>query len=277
MATERPKVPAGIKRTLVEEAGGRCINPGCPNARAHLHHVAAWAIYETHDARFMIAICPACHDAVHDGALTIDDETLYRWKMEGKGPRKADLLFVEPGKQPLMKLGQTAITGSGSDGLVVLAPSPQSRLSYCIENGEITLVSCIVADSAGIPIIRLVDNRIRLVHPTDSFDYASVPGHFELTGPAETLLDSWMIDGIKTRFPNFGDGPEVLLAAEVIAAGQVAIRGIWRDGNRALVVRDEGWVIPGSATAAMMLTGSGTIHWVNPIGLGLFESAFKLW
>ena len=277
MSIQRLKVPAGIKRTLIEEAGGRCINPGCPSARVHLHHISDWATYETHDAKHMIAICPTCHDAVHHGALIIDDETLYRWKTEGKGPRKADLLFVEPGKNPLIKLGRTAITGLGSQGLVVLAPSPNCHLSYTVEDGEIVLVSCKLADSAGTPIIGLADNRIRIIHPSDDFNYARVPGHFQLTGPPRALLDGWMIDGVRTRLPNFGDGPEVVLEAEVVAAGEIAIRGIWRDGDRVLVVRDEGWVIPRSATAAMLMTGSGTIHWKNPIDLGLFETEFKLW
>lgn len=273
MATYRPKVPDADKRRLVEEAGGRCANPGCPAARVHIHHIKEWAVYQSHDPRYMIAVCPNCHDAIHHGALEISDEALLRWKEAGKGAKKADVIFVEPGKAPLIKLGQIEITGQG--GLIVLAPSPGNRFSYRVEEGDLVLVSCEIMNRAGNNIITIRDNRVRF--DGGEYEYLQVPGHIRLIGPAEAVLADWMIAGVRSRDPAFAEGPEVILDVEVIAAGQVAIRGIWADEDRAIVVSDAGWIIPRSCDKAMAVRGAGGIHWVHPISHGLFESAFKIW
>jgi hypothetical protein len=69
MAVHRPKVTEEVKNRLRTEARGKCANPGCSNVRAHIHHIREWAVYKTHDDQHMIAVCPACHDAIHHGAL----------------------------------------------------------------------------------------------------------------------------------------------------------------------------------------------------------------
>src|SRR6202000_2926571 len=97
MANTRLAVPIEIRRRLIEEAGGKCANPGCASFRTHLHHIDEWAVYETHDGDDMIAICPTCHDAVHNGPLAIDDATLRRWKEIDRQPVRRDLIYVEPG------------------------------------------------------------------------------------------------------------------------------------------------------------------------------------
>jgi len=275
MANERPQVPAAIKRTLLEEAGGRCINPGCANERVHLHHLEEWAVYQTHDERDMIAICPACHDAVHFGSLAITDDTLRQWKAAGQGPRKSDLLYVEPGRSPLIKLGQISITAEGNEGLHVFTLGPSNHLSYKIEDGDMTLATIRVADAAGETIVRMQDNRVRWA---PEFQFAKIPGRFALSGPVQEILDeTWMIDAVRTRIPDFGTESEAILDCEVVAAGQIAVRGVWRDGDRILVVRDQGWVVPSPTGEAALYTGSGTIHWTNPDIFGLFAGPFRLW
>src|SRR4051812_27474471 len=114
VARERQAVPAETRRRLVEAAGNKCANPGCANFRTHLHHIEQWAVYESHDAEHMIAVCPTCHDAIHNGPLVIDDETVYRWKggihRDDSGARR-DHIYVEPAAQSFLLLGSLAITG----------------------------------------------------------------------------------------------------------------------------------------------------------------------
>jgi hypothetical protein len=285
VAKNRPAVPAAIKRSLLEEAGGRCINPGCPSERAHIHHIEEWSVYETHDARTMIALCPTCHDAVHHAEIEIPDRILLSWKRAGKGPRKSDYLYLEPGEDPILKLGAVTLRGGGHRGFAVLSPSPQSRLSFRIEGGDLALVSCRMADRNGSPIVQLDDNRLRLAESAEAFRYASIPGHMVLEGPPELVLDDWMIEGVRSRFPDFGEGIETILEAEAIAAGQIRIRGIWRDGDRALVIREEGWVVPSKDGGASLMDtseeGGPTLIWQNPgpidVGPGFFETVFKIW
>ncbi|MCZ2108872.1 MAG: HNH endonuclease [Dehalococcoidia bacterium] len=96
MATHRPDVPNQLKKRLRATAGGKCANPGCSALRTHLHHIREWAAYAAHDESQMIAVCPACHDAVHHGSLTISDDTLFRWK-HLRRPASALRTLFEPG------------------------------------------------------------------------------------------------------------------------------------------------------------------------------------
>src|SRR5436190_22824634 len=112
-ATERPKVRADVRRRLVDEAGGKCANPGCPTPRTHLHHIAEWAVYQAHDEEEMIAVCPTCHDAIHDGQLEIDDDTIYAWKaIERPKSTRRDHVYVEPGESPTLAIGTMSLVGN---------------------------------------------------------------------------------------------------------------------------------------------------------------------
>src|SRR5438270_731527 len=126
MAQHRPKVPAETKRALVEEAGGKCANPGCANRLTELHHIKKWAIYETHDAGHMIALCPACHDQVERGPLRISDEDLYRWKTIERGQPIADFIYIEPPatqKEPILQLGSVQLVTKEAGSWFTLAPT----------------------------------------------------------------------------------------------------------------------------------------------------------
>src|SRR5437588_331436 len=99
MARPKQGVSRQVRRALLREANGKCANPGCPSVNTHIHHIA-YLVYATNDSAHLIAICPTCHDAVHRGALRLDDATLYRWKqLLRRGTTRAHL-YVEPGAQP---------------------------------------------------------------------------------------------------------------------------------------------------------------------------------
>ena len=96
MAT-RQKIRIELKRRLVQEAGGKCANPGCSHWRTHIHHIKHWHVYKAHNANHMIAVCPSCHDEIHHGG-GISDELLYEWKNIPRD-HHADIaahLYVEP-------------------------------------------------------------------------------------------------------------------------------------------------------------------------------------
>ncbi len=229
-----------------------------------------------HDEKYMIAVCPTCHDAIHNGSLEITDEILYRWKGIKRQNRTADILFVEPSKNTIMKLGQIEIVAQG--GMIVFAPSPNNALKYVVENDDIILVSCEVSDRAGNPIIKITDNRICLLGDRSKYTYLDLPGHKTLVGPAQEIIEPWMIDSVRTRDQSFALEFEVIFDIEVTVPGQVKVKGIWCDGGRCLVVRDNKWIIPRTNIEAMQVDGGGTIKWLKPsIDRGFFETDFKLW
>src|SRR5471032_2843818 len=97
MAKQQRKITPALKRQLIEQAGGKCANPGCSNWRVHIHHIKHWAVYKVHNAGDMIAVCPSCHDSIHYGRLAIPDEVLYHWKGIARPavPESAHI-YVEP-------------------------------------------------------------------------------------------------------------------------------------------------------------------------------------
>jgi hypothetical protein len=150
MANHRSSVPEATKQALRDQAGSKCANPGCPTVRTHLHHIREWAVYQSHDGRHMVAICPSCHDSVHHGSLRILDQTLYRWKSV---TRTADAgrghLYVEPGRQAKLLLGSIAVAGDA--GLLVFELSTGSCLSFALKEGDIMLLSLTLSDRWGHP------------------------------------------------------------------------------------------------------------------------------
>ena len=101
-----------MKRILLQQTGYKCANPGCFNRLLEIHHIKEWAIYQTHDEESMIAICPACHDAVTRGQLTISDDELYSWKgIERSATVLTGQIFVEPSSFPRLVLGDFNFVG----------------------------------------------------------------------------------------------------------------------------------------------------------------------
>jgi hypothetical protein len=207
--------------------------------------------------------------------MAIDDETLRRWKSLGKGPRGTDVLYVEPSENPVLKLGPIEIVGL--HGVIVFAPSESAQLSFRLEEGDIGLVNCTASDRAGRQIIRVTDNRIRFDDSRQDFKYERVPGRFRLTGPANEVLDAWMIAGARTQDPAFGDDPAVVLEVEVTGLGRVSVCGIWTSGEKALIVRPEQWIVPRTSGAAMQVVGGAgsRINWLGPVDHSFFEHGFK--
>jgi hypothetical protein len=161
MAAHRPNVPPATRQALRDQAGGKCANPGCPVARTHLHHIREWAVYQSQDGRHMIAVCPTCHDAIHHGALEIDDDTLYRWKsITRTDEAKRGHLYVEPGRRAKLLLGSVAVTGDA--GLIVFDLSEGNRLSFALQDDEIILLSLRIADMRGREVVRLTDGYVRV-------------------------------------------------------------------------------------------------------------------
>jgi len=76
---DRPAIPAEIRREVLVEAGHRCAIQTCKNlANLDVHHIIPWKACKEHKADNLIALCPNCHRAAHDGS--IDRKSLFKYK-----------------------------------------------------------------------------------------------------------------------------------------------------------------------------------------------------
>lgn len=231
----RTNVPTEVKQRLVEEAGGKCANPGCPTARTHLHHIAEWAVYQTHDEERMIALCPTCHDAVHHGDLEIDDATVYRWRAIPRLQTKRDHIYVEPAKAPKLLLGTIAVTGTG--GVTVFELGDTNRLSFRIADEDVLLMNLAVSTTRGDEVLRVVDGHVRH-EAVDPVRYERVAGHVRVTAPvSHEFIPDWAIERMRRLETGFGaTGSLPILDIEVLEPGLVRVQGVWNASSKDAVI-----------------------------------------
>lgn len=276
MASHRPAVPASMKRALVDQVGGKCANPGCSNRLIELHHIREWHVYQTHDADHMIAVCPACHDAITRGRLRITDPELYRWKqIDRAGAHPTGHIFVEPGNAPKLQLG--SVTVQGDSGLVVFDLTGRHSLSFAVRDGDIMLINLKIAALDGTPQLDIVDGYIRRRNPALQFD--SRPGAVDIpAGLYSPLMPSWVRDKLLAKDPMYGATRRVpLLSLTVLDRGLVQVEGFWADDQHAVVItRRELSFVTRSMPKPTTLVGGGRdtiLHYVGPVDTALFQFA----
>lgn len=76
--SDRPPIPADIKRKVLVEAGHRCSIPTCRLPFVEVHHIVPWAECHEHKYENLIALCPNCHRMVEEGK--IDRKSLREYK-----------------------------------------------------------------------------------------------------------------------------------------------------------------------------------------------------
>src|SRR3990172_756826 len=210
MAPNRRDVSNTVKKRLRDEAGGKCANPGCPTPRTHLHHIREWAVYETHDAAHMIAVCPTCHDAIHHGDLPITDETIYRWKgITRPDTTQRTHLYIEPGQTTKILLGSIAV--SASDQVIVFQLADNNRLSFRIADRDILLVSLSIRRLNGRELLRVTDNHVRN-NVQGEVTFRQIPGRVQVRVPAtDNFIPSWILALMRRQEPQFAASGEITL------------------------------------------------------------------
>jgi hypothetical protein len=271
MATRRPKVPSAVKRVLIEEAGRKCANPGCPNRLVELHHIEEWHIYQTHDEKQMIAICAACHDSVDRGELQISDEDLYRWKGIPRDVVSTAHLFVEPGSPTKMLLGSIAV--QGDSGLVVFDFTDLQRLSFAVKDGDIMLLNAKLSRFDGKPLLDIVDGYVR--QRADEIELATRPGRVQVpAGIHSPLIPEWARTSLLMEDPLYGVDGLSLIDLEVVEPGLVRVQGIWMDEDKGVIVTNDRLSFVGRGRPKpLTIVGTGkdsVLHYVGPLGTALF-------
>jgi hypothetical protein len=76
--SERPAIPAKLRRRILVEAGHRCAIPTCRHIEIDVHHIIPWEQCKEHCYENLIALCPNCHRRAGRG--DIDRESLRIYK-----------------------------------------------------------------------------------------------------------------------------------------------------------------------------------------------------
>jgi hypothetical protein len=271
MLKYRKNVPERMKKALFQEAGDKCANPGCTNYRTHIHHIKEWAVYQTHDEKHMIAICPSCHDSVRYGTLKIDDETLYRWKSIPRKQTKRDHIYVEPDSSPKLLLGSISVCTKFEGKVFNL--SPNNQLSFHTIDDDIFLVNLRISNIHGHELFRIVENHVK--HEIKApLIYSRRPGKIRVTSPiSNDFLPDEALNSVRYYEPDYArDGLITIIDVEVLKPGLVRVQGIWIERDKEIVITQKQIVFlrPGMSRS---LTGEGektVFNWQGPIDKTMF-------
>lgn len=268
---KRKKLTPKEKKALIEEAGNKCANPGCPAYLTEGHHIKEWAVYQTNDLKHMIAICGECHDQVHRGVLSIDDETLYLWKKIPRTPYKGGHIYVEPGPSSKLSLGGLFVTCDTN--VIIFELSSKNRLSFRVLDGDIFIVNLTICTIDGQEVIRVIDNHIkREVNPPLLYD--ARPGRVRITAPVSSdFLPAWALMSILVQEPDYAtNGQLILLDMEVLEPGLVKVQGIWAEKWRAIVITKNrlAFLTPGRREPLSLCSDGAVLHWSGPINTAMF-------
>jgi hypothetical protein len=227
-----------MRERLVQEAGGKCANPGCALRLLEIHHIREWAIYQSHDEKHMIALCASCHDVVTRGELRLDDETLYRWKNLIRGPgQSSGHLYVEPGGRPTLLIG--SITAQGDSELVIFNLRSEQELFFRVRDLVIMHLSATVVDVRGNLLLKVVDNHV-FDHSGGLLNIVQRPGKIRVTAPVDTkLLPLWALEQVRVQEPFFPSGGVLtLLDLEVLEPNLVRVQGLWMHRREGILITD---------------------------------------
>lgn len=273
MARCRPKINNNIKEQLKQEAGNKCANPGCSSRRTHLHHIRKWAVYETHDAQHMIAVCPTCHDAIHHGSLPISDAKVYEWRQIARSQSTVQsYLYVEPGVETKILLGTIAVVAKE---VVVFRLVQNNRLKFSVVDEGILLFDLRISSMSNKEILRVVNNYVRH-NPNQDVSFKDIPGHIQVTASVSSkYVPTWAIQKMRMRESLFASNSQLkLLSLEVIRPGVVRVEGVWAEHNRVIIVTREqiSFITPDMSEPLNILGGgeNSTLLWDGPITASLF-------
>ena len=75
---DRPRIPAGLRRRVLVEAGHRCAIPTCRHIDIDIHHIVPWERCKEHKYENLIALCPNCHRRADKNEIDRKSLRLYK-------------------------------------------------------------------------------------------------------------------------------------------------------------------------------------------------------
>ncbi|MGC1238228.1 MAG: HNH endonuclease [Acidimicrobiales bacterium] len=67
--TDRPAIPAQVRRDVLIESGYRCAMPHCRETEIDINHIRPYAEVHEHTFDNLIALCPNCHRRYTNGEI----------------------------------------------------------------------------------------------------------------------------------------------------------------------------------------------------------------
>lgn len=147
MPSERPAVPAAVKRAVLIEAGHRCAIPTCRQTPVEIAHIEPWATVKAHAAENLIALCPTCHTRYDNGDIDRISMRQYKANLAILNNRYTDIerqllrAFVrklDTAKRLVPSVSATGLAGISQIGKVRIHSEMDWMLVNLVDDGLIT-------------------------------------------------------------------------------------------------------------------------------------------
>lgn len=182
MPSERPAVPAAVKRAVLVEAGHRCALPTCRQTPVEIAHIEPWSTVKSHAVENLIALCPTCHTRYDNGDIDRISMRQYKASLAILNNRYTDierqLLRAFVRKLDKAKLIEPSVTAAGLAGITQIGKVRiYSEMDWMLVN--------LVDDG----LIAFRENRRRDLEAQEQTLNAKV---VELTAKGAKFLEQWM-------------------------------------------------------------------------------------
>jgi hypothetical protein len=210
----------------------------------------------------MIAVCPTCHDEIHNGG-GISDELLYEWK---KIPRNGDMaseivghIYVEPSTEIRVLTGSMCVATDNAEA-VVFQLSNANKFSFKIRgDADIFFASCTIKDLSGAYLVRAFDNYFKIIKDK-IVTVAQRPGKICVRLlDAKKYLPAWTFNTMWRAIPDFVQNNEItVLDIEVVRPGIVRLKGAFvADDAVFAITEDKIYVLRPEVNGPVAFVGGG--------------------
>jgi hypothetical protein len=207
----------------------------------------------------MIAVCPTCHDEIHNGGV-MSDELLYEWK---KIPRKhhADIvgqIYVEPSTEIRVLTGSMCVTTDTEAAVFTLSNSNKFRFRIS-GDGDLFLTNCTVKDLSGENLVRAFDNYFKIKNDK-VITVEQRPGKIRVVVlDAERYLPAWTLKIMWRALPDFvHNNRATVFDLEVIRPGVVRLQGVFVAEDAVLAItKDKVYILRPELNGPVAFVGQG--------------------
>lgn len=131
--TDRPAIPAQMRRDVLIESGYRCAMPHCRETQIDINHIVPYVEVQEHTFDNLVALCPNCHRRYTNGE--IDRKAMFQIKAN------LSILSHRYGELERRYLNRQANLGPVAGSVTMLSGGLELLMANLVADGIVTQAS----------------------------------------------------------------------------------------------------------------------------------------
>jgi hypothetical protein len=236
MGSDRPAIPANVKRTVRQRCGFGCVV--CGNPIVEYDHLYGWAETGRHLAEELTLLCPRHHSEKTRGLLPAAE-------IEKANGRPANLrqAWSAPSElhfgasRVIFDVATVRFRSSTAKTFIALKVDSSTLLGFRFENG-VCLVKVKIFDTAGKIVLEIVDNE--LVFTTAAWDVEFVANRLKIRAGVGRIVLGLVFDVAQhkiaiTHLDMKLNGVRVAIIGDLLSVGDFSLAQLTLDAGEVAV------------------------------------------